>query len=151
MPELWVSACFALTFALTRVVGLGLLLAHLVASWQSVRTLLSPGCAAAATPLWLSELLIGWVRTTSSRGTLALRGLQRMSIAPGATCTPFRCTPPPTHVAQTCLLRPALLRRLQLSYLGGLPAMYCLNLFWFSKIVDAVRRTLSKDGKGKAE
>jgi len=79
VPELWVSACFALTFALTRVVVMGLLVAHLVASWGSVRTLLS---------------------------------------AP-----------------------------LQLSYLGGLPAMYALNLFWFSKIVDAVRRTL----KGKAE
>ena len=37
---------------------------------------------------------------------------------------------------------------LQLSYLGGLPAMYCLNLWWFNKIVDASRRALSK---GKAE
>ena len=36
---------------------------------------------------------------------------------------------------------------LQLSYLGGLPAMYALNLFWFGKIVAGVRKTL----KGKAE
>ena len=40
--------------------------------------------------------------------------------------------------------------RLQLSYLGGLPAMYCLNLWWFSKVVDAARRTLAK-GDDKAE
>ena len=77
---MWVSACFALSFALTRVVVMGLLVAHLLASWRDARVLLSPG--------------------------------------------------------------------LQLSYLGGLPAMYCLNLWWFNKIVDASRRALSK---GKAE
>jgi hypothetical protein len=77
MPELWVSACFALSFAVTRVLVMGLLVAHILASWRDARVLLSPA--------------------------------------------------------------------LQISYLGGLPAMYCLNLWWFNKIVDASRRALAKE------
>ena len=74
VPELWASACFALSFALTRIFLMGGLVLHLLASYQAALTLLGPA--------------------------------------------------------------------LRVSYLGGIPAMYCLNLFWFSKIVANVRKTL---------
>lgn len=76
MPELWVSASFALIFFLTRVVAMGIIVVHLLGSHQAAREILNPV--------------------------------------------------------------------MQVSYLVGLPAMYSLNLFWFHKIVDGVRRTLRK-------
>ncbi|KAL1496071.1 hypothetical protein AB1Y20_014698 [Prymnesium parvum] len=77
IPEMWVSASFAVTFAVTRVLLMGLLVVHVFRSYPYIRSLL---------------------------------GLS-----------------------------------MQLSYLVGLPAMYCLNLYWFSKVLQGMRKTLRKD------
>jgi hypothetical protein len=69
MEEVWASAAFALTFAVTRIVLMGVLVVHLLSSYHEAFSLLGP-----------------------------------------------------MH---------------RVSYLGGVPAMYCLNWFWFTKIVAA--------------
>ena len=42
------------------------------------------------------------------------------------------------------LVRERLSAQLQVSYLGLVPVMYSLNLYWFGKIVAGVRRALAK-------
>lgn len=42
------------------------------------------------------------------------------------------------------LVRQRLSTHLQVSYLVLVPMMYCLNLYWFGKIISGVRRTLAK-------
>ena len=46
-------------------------------------------------------------------------------------------------LSQLAELKQLLSLPLQVSYFGLLPAMYCLNLFWFYKICQGVARVLS--------